>query len=514
MSIFSQILTPNVKKSKIGLSHDVKLSLNMGMLTPILCKEVLPGDSWRTNTEVLCRAAPFLAPIMHRVHVDVHYFYVPNRIIWDEWEDFITGGSEGTAEPVIPRVQLDSDSALLLPQGGLGDYLGIPPIVGFPTGGTYIQVLPFRGYQAIYNEYYRDQTLQAEIDFSKASGTMTIADFTKLAAIKNSCWEKDYYTSSKPWTQRGNEVTIPMSGDITTEYYDSSVVKDGAGNPPTGTGNLGTDSGGDLTGPFTVSGGRIENIEGYDVSGLGITINDLRESNAIQRVLEKAARAGSRYSEQLLAFFGIKNQDARLDRPEYLGGGRQNLVISEVLQTSEEGTTPLGEMAGHGISVGSQNRFMKFFPEHGYVYAIMRILPKTAYQNGIERHWMRDDRFDFALPEFANLGEQAILNQEVYFDEADDGTDNLATFGYQERYAEYKYACDRVCGEFRDSLDFWHMGRQFGATQNLNSAFVTADNPALRVFANSDPQDHHFWCQVYHKIDAMRPLPYYAIPRL
>ncbi|AJK28239.1 putative major capsid protein [Eel River basin pequenovirus] len=508
--MFQNIRSMRPKLNKFDLSHDVKLSFNMGDLIPILVNEVVPGDRFQVQSEVMLRFAPMLAPIMHRVNVWTHYFFVPNRLVWNEWEEFITGGEDGTAAPVHPHfTTAQMHVANKIGNGDLADYMGVPLVTG-QFQSQQISALPFRAYSLIWNEWYRDQNLQTEIPVNLTSGN----DLTlEQLDLQKRCWEKDYLTSCLPWPQRGEAVSVPGSVNYTT----FSTIHDGVTGASRGdTQQAGTDhpwapgtiysTGGSAAGGDYV---RLENIEDLEVD-----INDLRRSNALQRWLELAARGGSRYVEQVKAFFGVTSSDARLQRPEFLGGGRQNVMISEVLQTGETATTPQGNMAGHGIAVGATNRFKRRFEEHGFVLGIVSVLPKTAYQQGIHRMFSRADKFDYYFPQFAHLGEQEVLNREVQF-AGSNGDSPEDVFGYQSRYAEYKHKACSVHGDFRDTLDYWHMGRIFnaGVPSNLNANFVASD-PTHRIFANTTVEDHKLWAQIYHKFNALRPMPYYADPRL
>lgn len=497
--MFQSISIRKPKKNKFDLSHDVKLSFNMGELIPVLTQEVIPGDSFRVRSEIMMRLSPLIAPVMHKVDVYCHYFFVPNRLVWDEWEDFITGGEDGTATPVAPYYAMSYlDTAGYISKGQLSDYLGLPPVTS-PTVDLNVSALPFRAYTTIYNEYYRDQNLISPATVPLTSGSQTGVG---PLALRIRAWEKDYFTSALPFAQKGDPVTIPGSA----VYKDTSDVWPTAG---VSAGQLFLNSSGrlDATVPPTVSTtGRIENLE-----DINIDINDLRRSNALQKWLEKAARGGSRYAEQMLSMFGIRSSDARLQRPEYLGGGKQHIMISEVLQTGETNTTPQGTMAGHGLSVGATNQFSKTFEEHGFVMGIVSVLPRTAYQEGIDRKWTRFDKFDYYWPDFAHLGEQEVKNKEIFYD-GGAGTTPEETFGYQARYAEYKHSQSRVAGDFRDTLNFYHMGRIFGSEPTLGLNFVNAD-PTDRIFADQTSGDK-LWCQIHHNFQALRPMPYYGDPRL
>lgn len=519
MKFFDQkISIKNPKKSKFDLSHERKFSFNMGELIPILVQDVMPGDSFRVNTEQMMRLAPMIAPMMHRVNVYMHYFFVPNRLVWNEWEQFITGGEVGSTAPVFPTLQVGLHNGVQ-PEfgwetGKLPDYMGIPPYdtATAPTGSpTLVSALPFRAYQMIFNEYYRDEDLQPKRNVSTASGPVpnTVNDYADHLLMAWRCWEKDYYTSARPWAQKGGSVGIPFS------YKDISEVLDENGNPaPVNTlvGTHGSNPGQMMVGKTdaTTGGtfGRVENIEAL------ASINELREANALQRYLEKLARSGNRYIEYIKSIFGETSSDSRLQRPEYLGGGRAPIVISEVLSTFDNttGGNPQGTMSGHGIAVGNTSGFTRSFNEHGYIIGLMSVIPRTGYQQGIDRHFTRFDQFDFPIPDFANLGEQEVKNKEVYVDY--NANDNEATYGYQSRYSECKFKNSTSHGDFRSNLAFWHMDRIFATRPNLNAGMVQASDVTNRVFAITDPDYDHLWCQVHHSISAVRPLPYAGTPKL
>lgn len=482
----------------------------MGDLVPILCEEVIPGDTFRMNSEVMMRLVPMIAPMMHRVNVYTHFFFVPYRIIWEEWEKFITGGEDGEALPTVPYIAKDSYTAAgRSGKGTLADYLGCKTYDGSQLSGSdrLVSVLPFRAYQTIYNEYYRDQNLETKVNVAKTSGIEL--NVSAMMALRKRAWEKDYFTSALPWTQKGGDVLLPNDVVLKDDSTAQGKLVTPVTHTPTGTTTgIGHDSAGGLQ-----NDGSIDLV--YDPNGsLGseTTIEELRRATKLQRWLERNARSGSRYIEQMLSHFGVKSSDARLQRPEYLGGGKTPIVISEVLQTSStDATSPQGEMAGHGIAVGNSHRFKKFFEEHGYVIGIVSVLPRTTYMQGTRKHFYKDDRFDFFWPEFAQLGEQPVTNGELYTT-FDPSVDNQ-TFGYQSRYSEYKFIPSTVHGEMRDTLKFWHMAREFSSAPALNSTFVKSD-PTHRVFAVTDPNEHKLIVQVYNNLKAIRPIPYFNNPTL
>lgn len=484
-----------MKRSKHSLSHYNLLSCNMGSLVPVGLTEVLPGDTMQHASSVLTRVSPLLAPIMHPVHVRLHHWFVPHRLVWDDWEEFITGGPDGDNSSTFPTITLSTTGTPASADiGNLADYLGCPPEIN----GLEVSALPFRAYAMIFNEFYRDEDLVTELSIDTTSG----ADSTTNTDVQNVAWEKDYFTSSRPWTQKGPEVTLPLSGDAPISGF-------GLQSPPGGT-SAGTIVETDGSGTRSVtgwgSGGMFveedPNNSGYPnmradlQSATGASINDVRLAFALQRYQEARARYGSRYTEYL-RYLNVKSSDARLQRPEYLGGGRQTIQFSEVLQTAE-GTDPVGELRGHGISAVRTNRYRRFFEEHGYVISMLSVLPKTVYVQGLHRTFNRRTKEDFWQKELEHIGQQEVANKEVY---AAHSTPD-GTFGYQDRYDEYRRTPSRVSGEFRDTaLDFWHYGRIFSADPALNSDFVTA-NPTDRVYAAAT--NDVLWMMVNHSIQARR----------
>lgn len=492
------IRSPNL--SAFDLSHEKKLSCNMGNLIPIYLQEVVPGDQFRVSSEIMMRFAPMVSPVMHRVDVFVHYFFVPNRLVWNQWEEFITGGKEGTSTPVFPQVNINDPTNEV---GSLFDYLGLPPGDGTSSGPYQVSQLPFRAYTLIWNDYYRDPNLHDEVDHTSV---------IENQKIRNRCWEKDYFTSALPFAQRGVAPQVPF--DINYKPYTEVYNEDGT-KPANNSGGVDIQAGvGANNDSVLRPDALIDNLrfENLDQSTTGLDVNELRRTVRIQRWLEKAARGGYRYIEVLLSMFGVKSSDARLQRPEYLGGGKQPVVISEVLNTTGTTEHPQGDMAGHGISVGKSNTFQEQFEEHGYVMGIMSVLPRSSYYKGVPRHWRRFDRFDHPWPEFANLGEQEVTNDEVFLDGSAPDT---GVFGYQQRYADLKYGVGSVHGDFRNTLDFWHLGRNFATLPALNESFVEFQHQNFhRIFANTTTTDHKLWVQIYHDIKARRPFPYFADPRL
>lgn len=571
MNIFQHVTAPKVKRSTFNLSHDVRLTCDMGELVPFLCEEVIPGDTWKVNSNVLVRFAPLIAPVMHKINVYVHYWYVPFRLVWDEYQDFITGkGDEKTPPdpaPVFPTVQLldgrsgsdyyDEDG--LWAHGSLADYLGYPTSPEIRQGGGMnVSALPFRCYQLIYNEYYRDENLQEDLNISKSSGAMSAGtdEYIKLLTLRHRAWSKDYFTSALPFVQKGRTQPVPVNGQGIVRNADSLAVLLNTQNNPdaarviiddggllTNVGNVFADSqssGGlpqpqnlrvdvdesqylGVSGPASIyQPGQYVNPNGLRVAldNLGFTINDLRRSNAIQKWLERNARGGSRYIEMLLEHFGVISDDLQLQRPEFLGGGKTPVQIGDVLQTSQSTeTSPQAEYAGVGFSNGVKNDFKRSFKERGYVIGILSVMPKPAYMEGLPVKYRKNDKFDFYFPEFAYLGEQPVYNYEL----ALRGDNHQDVFGYAPRYAEYKYIPDRVMGDFKnlDGLGFWTLARHYSNQPALTSEFIECDpeeNDLNRIFAvkdgDGDAVFDHLFVSIHNDVKARRPMPYLPDPSL
>lgn len=470
----------------------------MGELVPCGITEVLAGDSIQQSTSALVRAAPLLSPVMHPVHVNIHHWFVPHRLIWEDWEKFITGGPNGMDASVFPTITSPPSTGFAV--GTLADYLGVP--TGVPN--LEVSALPFRAYAKIYNEWYRDQDLVTALTIDETSGP----DTTTNTALQVGAWEKDYFTTARPWEQKGPAITIPIGTEApvmglavqsgTTFNISGAALKDVVSNPQTQSTTWADAAGG---APVYARGaaagaGQLPKIYANLTGVSSVTVNVLREALALQRYEEARARYGSRYIEYL-AYLGVKSSDARLQRPEYLGGGRDVIQFSEVLQTAE-GSNPVGEMRGHGISAARSNRFRRFFEEHGYVLTFLIVRPKTIYGNGLFRHWNRRTKEDYWQKELQHIGQQEILNKEVYGGHSAPN----GIFGYQDRYDEYRRTESSIAGEFRTTqLNFWHMARIFASDPALNSDFVKCV-PTERTFAV--PSEDVLYVMAKHRIQARR----------
>lgn len=476
------------KRNNFDLSYSSALTCQMGNLIPIMNMEVVAGDKFKFNTDMLIRFNPLVAPIYQSIDAYIHFFYIPYRILWDNWEDFITGGKNNNL--VIPKPTI----TLTPNKGSLSDYLGLPSVNQPIT----VDAAPFKAYQLIYNEYYRDQNLTDEINIVKnLNGSISNELVPALITLRKRSWEHDYFTSCLPFAQKGPSVSMPNG--------DSKIVTDGDLRLlPFESGSLSTDTEG-----YVLSNSHKKQY----ASGLKVdntsspTINDFRRALAVQKYQELLARAGSRYTEWLRAFFGTSPADSRLQRPEYLGGGKQPVYIQEVLQQSETATTALGTFAGKATSAGSSRIVTKEFKEPGILMGILSVIPHTAYYQGLPKMWTKYDRFDHFTPQFEHIGEQPVLNKEIFLSGPTDI--NNSVFGYLPRYAEYKYSNDEIHGEFRDTLKYWTLARSFSVLPTLSKEFIEC-SPSNEIFAMPDEQN--LLVQIHHNILAKRKMSVYSTP--
>jgi hypothetical protein len=494
-----------MKKSRHNLSNERMLSCDIGQLVPCAAIPVLPGDEFRANSKVMVRLSPMAAPVMHGISIRVHHFFVPDRLTWPDghpstFEDFITGGPDGNDASVTPKLNTTGTAYDLL------DYMGLP--VGGSQSGIPVMSTAVRAFNLIYNEWYRDQDLITE---------RTLEDLT----IPNVAYGRDYYNTARPWPQKGEEVTLPL-GDR-APVVGIGVTGQGAASGPTtvyetdGTGGTTYEDYYDTTGSRPLVEADPDNV-GFpgifaDLSqATAATINALRRASGLQRFAEARARWGSRYAEYTRHAFGAVPLDARIQRPEFLGGGTNRVSISEVLQTAPESTGRdfgVGDMYGHGIGMAKSNRYKTRFQEHGMVISMFSVRPNPMYSNGIERHFLKNDREDFYQRELAHIGQQEVLEQEVYADSTNSGN----VFGWNDRYAEYRHARSMAVAEFRDVLDYWHLARKFSTAPALNQAFVEV-TPAdtKRIF--NEQTNHSLWVFCDHQVQARRVVPKNATARL
>lgn len=513
-SIYDSVSVPKRKRTVQNLSYPSVLSCDMGYLVPFTVQEVLPNDKWDFNVDLLVRLAPQLAPFFAEVNVEVAYYYVPHRIVFPQWEEFIYGGKDGNSQIAKPTVKIDKNNTQ---PGSLADYLGFPTLEG--DYNYDVDALIFRAYNKIYNDWYRDENLIDEVPLSTEAGIDTI---TSTSLLK-SAWEKDYFTAALPFPQRGPEVKLPL-GDVAPVFpmddkplipwnsplrvrkADGGVIssinspigayggnQNGAGIP-VGAANSGTMT---LTDPIAPT-----NLYADLTDADGASIPQFRVAVQLQRWYERNARFGYRGVEATASHFGIRPADYRLDRSEFLYAKKRPIVTSEVLQTSStDDTSPQANMSGHSFTAFSASGHRRVFSEHGYLIGIMRILPRTLYCQGLPRKYTRTSRFDYAFPEFEHIGEQEVRNKEVYANQ--DNPDGI--FGYQGRYHEYRQNLGEVHGDFRTNLSYWHMARLFTEPPVLNGDFVTA-NPTKRIFAVTDENVNSCWVQLNNRLFAKRVL--------
>lgn len=546
---FSMIPKTSIQRSSFDRSFGYKTTFNEGLLIPFFCDEVLPGDTFKLKTSVLARLSTPIVPVMDNMFLDMQFFFVPNRLLWDHWTNFNGEQRDPTdsTDYLVPTITS--------PVGGFAaqsifDYLGLP------TGVANLSVnsLPLRAYNLIWNEWYRDENLQDSVTVEHGDSD-NVNNYSLLKRGKR----HDYFTSCLPWPQKGSAVTVPLAGDITAK--DISTVSPlfpfqsgsafGFNTVPAVTSVSGvkspvyTETSG-IPGPSevvksyvdpqlsvqyqnlptgTTTGGylvmdqdSINNIAGAlqltSTTQSSVNVNDLRSAFQIQRLLERDARGGTRYTEILRSHFGVISPDARLQRPEYLGGCSTPVNINPVQQTSATtSVTPQGNLAAFGYISNTHDDFNHSFVEHGYIIGLMSVRADLTYQQGINRMWSRQSRFDFYWPSLAHLGEQAVLNKEIF---AQGNDQDNQVFGYQERYAEYRYKPSLITGKLRSSdpqtLDVWHLSQKFTTLPKLNSDFIEENPPISRVVAVQN--EPHFIGDFYFDLKCIRPMPLYGVPGL
>jgi hypothetical protein len=488
------------KRNRFSRSHYNLLTMNMGELIPVYCDEVIPGDIWQHRISALIRLSAQVYPVMHPVRVRIHSWYVPLRLIWDDYEDFFTGGNDGDQTPTHPYKSVTNPT-----EGSLYDYLGLVP-------GTYqiaFNILYARAYQKIYNEHYRDQDLVTEATISTDSGI----DTTTSVSVKKVAWEKDRFTTARTSTQRGSDITIPLLGTAPCIQDGNLTLID---DDDVTTTRLCSTTGTNVSlSPSSVDPGDYLNYySGIDAdlsSASGVSLEELRLALGKQRYMEIMNRAGARYGEYARAIFGVNNPDSRLQIPEYLGGGRQTISFSEILATADDDTTgtEVGDQKGHGIAAIRTRRYRRFFPEHGIVMSLMSVVPRAIYTQANERQLTRGPsciKEDYFVPQLQGIGDDEIYDFEVYAEAAS----QTSVFGYQNRYEEYRSKDSRVSGEMRSSPNYnRHLGRIHGSEPSLNQSFIEC-NPSKRIFA--DTSSDSMQCMVSHNIQTRRPIGKTGLP--
>lgn len=510
------------KRSKFSLSHYKLATMDMGLCVPVSWFEVLPGDTIQMQTSAFVRVAPTLTPTMTPCHIEFKTFSVPNRLLWDngpedDWENFITGGPDGLNAAVPPYYTIPSGTTI--PTGSLADYLGIPAGEEYQSD-IEVSALPFRAYYKIWNEYFRDQDLQTEFAIGNDVDGGSQGNLTDGMNVANVSWRKDYFTVARPFEQKGPAVTVPVN--LTTEGGNPLITAQTtlsgggvtfSGGPSygreiknlrgSGSNLLYSQSDGDSgTESITISSSFTRPTASTTVTWNGgpettgsITVDDIREAFALQRFEEARALFGSRYVEYL-RYLGVRSSDGRLQRPEYLGGGSQVIQWSEVVQTAQ-GSDPVGTLRGHGVSAGRTRRWRRFFEEHSIVMTLAWIRPIAMYTQSLSRSWSRTLKEDYWQKELQHIGQQEVLNKELYaLSPIPDGV-----FGFMDRYDDYRSVQSTVCGDFRTTLDYWHLGRVFSGQPVLNSDFISC-NPSKRIFAEQTADE--FYCMFLHSVQARR----------
>lgn len=557
---FSDAPAMYMRRTKFDRSHVYKTTFDSGKLIPVFVDEVLPGDTCRLNVRYFSRLATPVKPIMDNIYLDWFFFFVPNRLVWNHWQNFCfeQEDPDDSTDYVCPTTSLVGKSDdTLHGVGTLWDYFGLP--TGLPNTISGINALPFRGVYLIWNEWFRDENLQKSVKIQKGD-TNEVFDSSRVTEQPEWLQEipesylpcpprgkrHDYFTSALPWTQKGPGVSIGLAGTAT--LVDPSPVSGyfvQQSSNSLGAAQFSSDGGvHDVftgNGSLTYQGGYSTSIAGHSVNGSGMatvtaqpgsswlsksayadldsssifTINSLRTAFQMQKFYERLARGGSRYTEVLRSFFGVVSPDARLQRPEFLGSFTKMMNINPIAQTSSTNdTTPQGNLSAYGVTGAKFHGFTKSFVEHGYIFGFCCARADLTYQQGINRMWTRSTVYDWYWPTFAHLGEQAILLKEIYAT-GDTEQDN-SVFGYQERYAEYRYKPSVICGKFRSNikgnLDVWHLSQYFKTAPKLNPEFIEEDVPIGRIIAV--PSEPQFLIDIGFKYTTVRPMPMFGTPGL
>lgn len=547
---FVELPKTSIPRSVFNRSHGHKTAIPVGKLIPFFVDEVLPGDTFNLKTAMLARLSTPIVPFMDNLYIRTFYFFVPNRLIWEHWEAMNgdqKSGPTASTDYLVPQASLTN-----LQIGTIGDYFGLPVNI---QNNIAVSELPLRAYALIWNEWFRDENLQDAKNIDPNTGRMYVGDQETSSVVSTGRLSypgdpapvakfHDYFTSALPWPQKGPGVEISLGSQVPVVFDSSfglkvsgvptykigsdsevrklsSYLMEGTSGPGTNNLVLGTWSTGRLpTGDITwVNPGVSFSTEGATVDlskSTPISINDLRQAFQIQKLYERDARGGTRYTEILRSHFGVVSPDARLQRPEYLGGGKTRINVNPVQQTSstdETSGTPQGNLAAYAVGFDSRHCFTKSFVEHGYIIGLVCVQSDLTYQQGLNRMWSRRARFDYYWPVFAHLGEQAILNKEIYMQ----GTaEDDEVFGYQERYAEYRFFPSMITGQLRSTsstpLDVWHLSEKFETLPKLNDTFIQDATPIERVVAVTD--EPPIILDAWFDMKCVRPMPVYSTPGL
>lgn len=541
---FSMIPSTQIQRSVFDRSCGYKTTFDSGYLIPFFVDEVLPGDTFKLNHSILARLSTPIVPIMDNIFLETFFFFVPNRLVWDNWQKFCgeRENPDDSVDYLVPQ--------LTSPEGGftnqsIFDYFGLPT----KKAGFKFNSLALRAYNLIWNEWFRDENLQDSVTVPKGDSD-SLSYYSLLRRGKR----HDYFTSCLPWPQKGDPVEVPLAGNITAETLGTNIPLNNGNSLVNMQGGIGFENaqlrlmgdassyqvgfqstgsslipiyGSDHSHPNSIDQTALDKIaENLKISGGSpdsvINVNDLRTAFQVQRMLERDARGGTRYTELLRSHFGVISPDGRLQRPEYLGGSSTRINVTPVAQTaSTDATSPQGNLAAFGYTADSKSIFNHSFTEHGIIIGLLNVRADLTYQQGLERHWSRQTRYDYYWPSLAHLGEQAVLNKEIFCQgdsvlDEDGHIVDSQVFGYQERYAEYRYKNSLITGKLRsndsNTLDVWHLSQNFENLPVLNDEFIQDNPPIARALAvQNEPQ---FIADCFFKCKCVRPMPVYSVPGL
>jgi len=521
---FAMVPKADIPRSKFSMEKTLKTTFDSGYLVPIMCEEVLPGDTFNVNVTMFGRLATPIFPVMDNLHLESFFFFVPNRLVWNNWVKFM-GEQDNPADSISYSIPQQVSPAGGYAVGSLQDYFGLPTVGQVGNSNTVSHsALPVRAYNLIYNQWFRDENLQNSVVVDKGDGpdTTPSTNYTLLRRGKR----HDYFTSALPWPQKGGTaVSLPLGTSAPIKSDGNAFKLSNQSN-----GSSGRTLYFNSSTPYVAYDGAAPSPQAVYFGNSGLyadlsqataaTINQLRQSFQIQKLLERDARGGTRYTEIIRSHFGVASPDARLQRPEYLGGGSTPINISPIAQTGGTGaqgtTTPQGNLAAFGTYMAKGHGFTQSFVEHGHVIGLISVRADLTYQQGIRRFWSRSTRYDFYFPAFATLGEQAILNKEIF---CDGSSNDSNVFGYQERWAEYRYNPSQITGLFKSTsagtIDPWHYAQKFTSLPTLNDTFIKDTPPLARNLAvGASANGQQLLLDAFFHINAARPLPMYSVPGL